>query len=62
MRLIRACIVVLAILLPVSWTVAQAGDTGDMGAAGSGGGKKSKKKSSKKKDTSSDSSGGSTDK
>jgi hypothetical protein len=59
MRLIRACFVVLAILVPASWTVAHAGDTG---AAGSGG-KKSKKKSSKKKDTSGDSSDtGSTDK
>jgi hypothetical protein len=62
MRLLRACFVVLAILVPASWTVAHAGDTGDMGAAGSGGGKKSKKKSSKKKDTSGSSDTGSTDK
>ena len=52
MRLIRACVVVLAILVPASWTLAHAGDTG---AAGSGGSKKSKKKSSKKKDSSGDS-------
>jgi hypothetical protein len=59
MRLIRACFVVLAMLVPASWTVAHAGDTG---AAGSGG-KKSKKKSSKKKDSSGDSADtGSTDK
>ena len=59
MRLIRVCFVALAILVPASWTVAHAGDTG---AAGSGGSKK-KKKSSKKKDTSGDSSDtGSTDK
>ena len=57
MRLIRACFVVLAILVPASWTVAHAGDTG---AAGSGGSKKKKKSSSKKKDTSGDT--GSTDK
>ncbi len=60
MRLIRACFVVLAMLVPASWTVAHAGDTG---AAGSGGSKKSKKKSSKKKDSSGDSSDtGSTEK
>jgi hypothetical protein len=60
MRLIRACFVALVILVPVSWTVAHAGDTG---AAGTGGSKKSKKKSSKKKDTSGNSSDtGSTDK
>ena len=60
MRLIRACFLVLAILVPVSWTVAHAAD--DMGSGGSGGGKKSKKKSGKKKDSGDSSDKGSTDK
>jgi hypothetical protein len=46
MRLIRACLVVLAILVPVSWTVAHAEDTGAAGSTGKG-----KKKSGKKKGT-----------
>jgi len=60
MRLIRACFLVLAILVPVSWTVAHAAD--DMGGAGGSGGKKSKKKSSKKKSGDDSSDKGSTDK
>jgi hypothetical protein len=45
MRLIRACFLVLAILVPASWTVAHADD---MAAGGSSGSSKSKKKGKKK--------------
>jgi hypothetical protein len=47
MRLIRACFLVLAIVVPASWTIAHAaGD--DSATGGSGGGSKSKKKGKKK--------------
>ncbi|HEY4394683.1 MAG TPA: hypothetical protein VGP64_11500 [Polyangia bacterium] len=49
MKLIRACFVVMAILIPTSWTLAHAADE----PAGDSGGdmKKSSKKKSKKKDS-----------
>jgi hypothetical protein len=59
MRLIRACFLVLAILAPVSWTVAHAADEGG-GMGGSDG--KSKKKSGKKKSSGDSGDKGGTDK
>jgi hypothetical protein len=45
MKLIRACFLVLAVLLPTSWTLAHAGDeAGSGGEMKKGKGKKSKKK------------------
>jgi hypothetical protein len=50
MRLVRGCMLLLAVLLPTSWTIARADE---MGAGGSMGGekKKAKKKAKKKDDT-----------
>jgi hypothetical protein len=48
-KLIRCCLLMLAVALPTSWTMAQVAHADEMGAGGSGGEmKKSKKK--KKKD------------
>jgi hypothetical protein len=51
MNLIRACFLVLAVLLPTSWTIANAAGDDMGGGAGSGGDMKKSKKKSKKKDS-----------
>jgi hypothetical protein len=48
MKLIRACFLLMAVLLPTTWTLAHAGD--DMGDKGAADAKPKKKKKSKKKD------------
>ena len=48
MKMIRACFLLLAVLLPTSWTIAHADDKP---ADSSGDMKKSKKKSKKKSDS-----------
>jgi hypothetical protein len=50
MKLIRACFLVLAVLLPTSWTIARAEDAPKDGDKG-GEMKKGKAKKSKKKDS-----------
>jgi hypothetical protein len=61
MTLIRACFLVLAILVPASWTIAHADDTAAGGSSGSSSQKK--KKGSKKSKSGGDSGDkGSTDK
>lgn len=60
MKLIRACFLFLAVLLPTTWTIARAADEPAGDSAG-GDMKKSSKKKSKKKDKG-DSAGGDMDK
>ncbi len=48
MKLVRACLVALAVLIPASWTIAHAGDeAGDKGGEMKKEGKKKKKKEDK---------------
>lgn len=50
MKLIRSCILLLAVCLPTSWTLAHVARADEMGAGGSGGEMKKMKKKAKKKD------------
>jgi hypothetical protein len=48
MKLIRGCLLLLAVCLPTSWTMARVAHADEMGAGGSGGEMKKKHKGKKK--------------